>query len=259
MSDVALVATPRRAARVAAIYDVHGNLPALAAVLDAVRAEGVDLVVVGGDVVPGPWPGESLARLLAVDPPAVFLHGNGDRVVHAAHAGGDVTEVPASFRDGIHWTAACLDASHHGTIAAWPPSVVVDVDGLGPTLFCHASPRNDVDIVTRLTPPEVLVPWLTGVVAGTVVCGHTHMPFDRRVGRWRVVNPGSVGMPFSGPAGAYWALIGADVRLVHTPYDTAATAAAIRATTYPQRELAARYVADPPDEAASLAMFGAAS
>src|SRR5215207_3219776 len=94
--------------RVAALYDIHANLPALEAVLDDVRQEGVDLVVVGGDVVPGPLPRETLACLLDLDIPVQFIHGNGERAVLAEMAGTDSGLVPARFRPLVRWVAEQL-------------------------------------------------------------------------------------------------------------------------------------------------------
>ena len=109
------------------------------------------------------------------------------------------------------------------------------VRGLGDVLFCHGTPRSDVEIFTRLTAEERLFPAFEGVDAAVVVCGHTHMPFDRTVRGIRVVNAGSVGMPFGDP-GAYWLLLGPDVSPRHQRYDLEAAAARIRASDYPQAE-----------------------
>src|SRR4029077_3512337 len=105
--------------------------------------------------------------------------------------------------------------------------------GLGDVLFCHATPRNDVEIFTRLTADEIVIPMLADAGAPIVVCGHTHMQFERRFGSTRVVNAGSVGMPFGEP-GAYWLLLGADIELHRTIYDFDAAARAIEASDYPQ-------------------------
>ena len=93
---------------VAAIYDIHGNLPALEAVLDDIRQAEVDRVVVGGDVLPGPMPRETLARLLDLDIPVQFIMGNGDRVVLAQMAGSESSEVPEQFREVMRWNAQQL-------------------------------------------------------------------------------------------------------------------------------------------------------
>jgi hypothetical protein len=95
-------------------------------------------------------------------------------------------------------------------------SLRVEIDDLGPVLFCHATPRDDNEIFTRLTPEEILLPIFEGQDARLIVCGHTHMQFDRMIGKVRVLNAGSVGMPFGEP-GAYWLLLEPDVQLQHTP------------------------------------------
>jgi predicted phosphodiesterase len=245
--------------RVAALYDIHGNLTALEAVLEDVREAGVDRVVVGGDVLPGPMPCESLTRLLELDIPVQFIHGNGDRVVLAQMAGKDISEVPEQFREVIRWTAEQLHPEHERLLASWPATCRVEIRGLGEVLFCHATPRNDTECFTRLTPEDRLAPVFAGVNASLVICGHTHMQFDRMVGSVRVVNAGSVGMPFAPPPGAYWLLLGPGVQLRHTAYDLMKAAARIRDTTYPQAEdLSVRYVLQPPSEADSLARLAPA-
>jgi predicted phosphodiesterase len=227
-------------------------------VLDDIHQAGVDGIVVGGDVVPGPMPRETIARLLAIDLPVHFIHGNGDRVVRAQMAGEEPSEVPEAFRDIIRWTAAQLGPEEEQLLASWPSTLQLDVRGLGAVFFCHATPRNDTEIFTRLTPEERLRPVFASVKAPIAVCGHTHMQFDRMVGSTRVVNAGSVGMPFQ-EAGAYWLLIGPDIRLRKTTYDLEAAAARIRATAYPHAEdFAARNVLQPPSEAATLDAFGKA-
>jgi putative phosphoesterase len=241
--------------RLAVINDIHGNLPALEAVLEDIRQARVDSIVVGGDVLPGPMPRETIARLLAIDVPVHFIHGNGDRVVRAQMAGQEPTEVPEPFRDIIRWTAAQLGPEEEQLLASWPSTLQLDVQGLGAVFFCHATPRNDTEIFTRLTPEERLLPVFASVTAAIAVCGHTHMQFDRTIGTVRVVNAGSVGMPFGEP-GAYWLLLGPDVQLRRTQYDLDAAAARIRATNYPTaEEFAARNVLQPPAEQDILAVF----
>jgi putative phosphoesterase len=244
--------------RVAALYDIHGNLPALEAVLDDVRRADVDHVVVGGDVVPGPMPRATLARLLNLDIPVQFIQGNGDRVVAAQMAGTESAEVPEPFREVIRWNARQLRAEDERSLASWPKTLRVDIPELAEVLFCHATPRNDTEIFTRRTPDDRLLPVFEGLDVALVVCGHTHMQFDRMVGRTRVVNAGSVGMPFGG-AGAYWLLLGPDVQLRHTSYDLTSAADRIRATEYPHAEdFAARNVLRPPSEGEILGRFAMA-
>ena len=245
--------------RVAALYDIHGNLPALEAVLEEIREAGVNHVVVGGDVLPGPMPRETLTRLLEVDVPVQFIHGNGERVVLAQRTGKDIREVPEQYRDVIRWTAQQLHPEHERALAGWPATCRVDIPGLGEVLFCHATPRNDTECFTRVTPEDRLRAVFADVNASLVVCGHTHMQFDRTVGSVRVVNAGSVGMPFAPPAGAYWLLLGPGVQLRHTAYDFLKAAERIRETTYPQAEaVAVRYVLQPPSEAESLELLSRA-
>lgn len=237
--------------RVAALYDIHGNLPALEAVLREVRATGVDQIVVGGDVLPGPMPRESLAQLFDLDIPVEFIRGNGDREVIAPTGA-----VPEPYRESLRWNAEQLAPEATQRLESWPLTRHVQVGALGDVLFCHATPRNDTDIFTRLTPDEALLPLFGGLGASLVVCGHTHMQFDRTIGTVRVVNAGSVGMPFGEP-GAYWLLLpGADVQLRRTSYDLADAARRIRATQYPRaEEFAARNVLQPPSEKEILDAF----
>jgi putative phosphoesterase len=241
--------------RVAAIYDIHGNLPALEAVLRDLHDANVDHVVVGGDVLPGPMPRETIACLLDLNLPVQFIRGNGDRVVLAQMRGTESSEVPEAFRDIVRWGAQQLQPEHEALLAGWPDTVRLQIPGLGGVLFCHATPRNDTEIFTRLTPEDRLVAVFERVEVPVVVCGHTHMQFDRTIGSIRVVNAGSVGMPFGEP-GAYWLLIGPDVQLRRTSYDLSAAAERIRATAYPQaQDFAARNVLQPPSEQDTLQAF----
>src|SRR4051794_8771707 len=135
-----------RAARVAGLYDIHGNLPALEAVLEEVDA---DLVVVGGDVGPGPMVGEALDRLAALDVPVRWVMGNGDREMLEGAGGLAPAQLTA-------WTAQRLSDDQRRLLASFEPTVEVDVDGLGAVLFCHGSPHSDTEIITQITPPERL-------------------------------------------------------------------------------------------------------
>lgn len=241
--------------RVAALYDIHGNLPALEAVLDEVRKAGVNHVVVGGDVVPGPMPCETIGLLRDLDLPVQFIQGNGDREVVGWRRGQESDVIPESYRETMRWVARQLHPDEETLLAGWPETVQVHVDGLGEVLFCHATPRNDTEIFTRQTAEERLRPIFDGLNVPLVVCGHTHMQFDRTIGKTRVVNAGSVGMPFSEP-GAYWLLLGPDVQLRHTSYNLANAVDRIRATKYPQAEaFAARNVLQPPSEREMLEIF----
>jgi putative phosphoesterase len=241
--------------RIAAIYDIHANLPALEAVLQEIRQADVDLVIVGGDVLPGPMPRETITCLRDLDIPVQFIRGNGDRVVLAQRVGRDISEVPEQHREVIRWVAEQLDPEDEQWLASWPETLRVRIPELGEVLFCHATPRSDTEIFTRLTSEDRLLPVFEGLDVPLVVCGHTHMQFDRTIGGIRVLNAGSVGMPFGEP-GADWLLLGPGVQLRHTPYDLARAAERIRATKYPQAEdFAARNVLQPPSERETLAAF----
>jgi predicted phosphodiesterase len=244
--------------RVAALYDIHGNLPALEAVLAEVRRAGVDLVVIGGDVLPGPMPRETLDALLDLDIPARFIVGNGEAAVLAERPGEEGTTLPERVRETLRWTARLLLPAHETWILGWPRTLRAEIPGLGKVLFCHATPRSDTEIFTRLTPEDRLAPAFAGVDASLVVCGHTHMQFDREVRPLRVVNAGSVGMPFGRP-GADWLLLGPGVELRHTDYDLPRAAARIRATSYPEAgEFADRDVLSPRSESETLELFAKA-
>jgi putative phosphoesterase len=244
--------------RVAALYDVHGNLPALEAVLREVREAGVDTIVVGGDVVPGPMVLETFDLLDRLDVPVVSILGNSEVAVLAQMRGEDPGPMPAAAREVVAWAAAELATDREPPFARWPKTLRLQLPGLGDVLFCHGTPRHENEIFTRLTAEDRLLPVFESVEADVVVCGHTHMPFDRMVGGVRVVNAGSVGMPF-GPPGADWLLLGPDIRFRHTDYDLEAAAARIRRTRYPQaEEFAAKNVLDPPGEALMLQVLGRA-
>ena len=239
--------------RLAALYDIHGNLPALEAVLQDVRDAAVDHLVIGGDVLPGPMPRECLTRLLDLDLPIQCIQGNGDREVIAPTGA-----VPEAYRESMRWNAAQLSPAEIQMLASWPLTCRTEVAALGEVLFCHATPRNDTEIFTRQTPDASLLPIFGTLGVPLAVCGHTHMQFDRTIGSVRLVNAGSVGMPFGEP-GAYWLLLGPDVQLRRTFYDLEQAAERIRATAYPKAdEFAARNVLQPPSETDILAMFAQA-
>lgn len=236
--------------RVAALYDIHGNLPALRAVLDDASAAGVDAFVIGGDVVAGPLPGETLERLIALGSSARFVRGNADRDVleaydrHPAELGdaSDPAELSARF------AASRLSRAHYARLAEFEPTVSLEIDGLGPTLFCHATPRSDTEIITRLTPDERLTEILDGVSERVVVCGHVHQQFDRTIGGHRLVNAGSIGIPYEGKRGAYWALLGPEVELRRAEYDYERALEELRADGFPAlQEMLEESLLDPID------------
>lgn len=247
--------------RVAALYDIHGNLPALEAVLKDIDQADVSRIVVGGDVLPGPMPAETLKALFSLNVPVDFIKGNGEVAVLDQLAGRESARVPEIYRPAIRWNAEQINGDHGSAVASWPLTHRMTVPGVGRVLFCHATPRNEDECFTSLTPEERLLAIFNEPNVEIVICGHTHMQFDRIVGRTRVVNAGSVGMPFGTP-GADWLLLGPgpEVQLRHTGYDLAAAASRIRATSFPgAEEHVARYVLDPPLAAEMLEVFTRAS
>ncbi len=210
--------------RVAALYDVHGNFPALVAVLTEIDREGVaDEIVVGGDVLWGPMQSECLQLLQGVG--ATFVSGNCER---------DVLN-PDSDID--RWCNENLTEHERELVASWPLTVERDLAGLGSALFCHATPHDDETILTRITPDNAVAAELVDVGATVVVCGHTHVQFDRLLpGGPRLVNAGSVGLPYEGASGAYWALVGPDIHLRRTTYDIEGALAELRRTAFPSFE-----------------------
>jgi putative phosphoesterase len=216
--------------RVAALYDIHGNLPALEAVLADVDEARADLVLVGGDVVTGPFPGETLERLSGLGDRAYFIRGNADRVL--VEDAGEPTG-PSPWPERQAWTRAQLTDEQRRLLATLAHTAAMEVGGLGEVLFCHGSPRSDEEIITRVTSPERLSEIMSGVGQRVVVCGHTHVQFDRMIGGVRLVNAGSVGMPYEDEPGAYWALLGPDVELRRTEYDLERAGDAIRRTGFP--------------------------
>ncbi|MGH7725604.1 MAG: metallophosphoesterase family protein [Candidatus Eiseniibacteriota bacterium] len=251
--------------RVAALFDIHSNLPALDAVLEEIRRAGIDQIVVGGDVLPGPMPRETLGRLLELDRPTHYIHGNGELAILALLAAPNEDAVtywgttsgapmPEQYRPNYRWTAKQIEPDYPPVLARWPKTLRMEIDGLGAVFFCHGTPRSETELFTRLTLDERLEPIFDELDVSVVICGHTHMQFDRQVGRTRVVNAGSIGEPYGEP-GAHWLVLGPDVELRRTPYDFERAAERIRATTYPDAEAFARDILHPPSEAEMLEVF----
>jgi predicted phosphodiesterase len=233
-----------------ALYDIHGNVDALDAVLADPRAAHPDVVVVGGDTVPGPFARDTLARLDSLTVPAHWIRGNGEREVAEAigaptPAADDLTAVTAAL------TAAELgDERAHG-LGGLP--LTVELDGV---LFCHASPRRDDELLTRLSSPERWEEALAGVAAGLVVAGHTHQQDDRVVGGARVVNAGSVGLPYEGDGAARWLWVAdGEPELRHTAYDAAAAGARILAAGWPDERSVGAALVDPVEPSVVTRIF----
>lgn len=241
--------------KVAAIYDLHGNLPALEAVIKDIHQEKVDCIIMGGDIVPGPMPYETLSYLLSCDIPIEFIQGNGEVDALAEIRGIGANRVPKEFREVVKWSAKQLQAKYEQVLSSWKKNVQVSIEGLGEVLFCHATPRDDNEIFTRLTSEDKLLPIFSKLNVDIVVCGHTHMQFDRMIGEVRVINAGSVGMPF-GKQGADWLLLGSDIKFCHTSYNLKEAIERILLTEYPQaQEFVDKYIIEPPSAELMLKLF----
>jgi putative phosphoesterase len=237
---------------VAALCDIHGNLPALDAVLADPAFARADVAVIGGDVAAGPMPAAVLDRLAQLELPIRWVRGNADREVVASFDRGDTDpsvhpDDPAARVDA--YAAGRITRAHRDLLASFE-----DVVSLEGALFCHGSPRDDNEIITALTPAERLAPMLEGVDEALVVCGHTHHQFELRAGAQRVVNAGSVGMPYQGDAAAFWLLVqDGEHELRRSDIDVDAVAAAIRASGYVDAEDLIETCLVEPVEAASVA------
>ncbi|WP_329063581.1 metallophosphoesterase family protein [Streptomyces sp. NBC_01429] len=222
---------PTSPGRVAVLSDIHGVLPALDAVLAEPDVAAADRILITGDIAAGPQPVEVLDRLAALGDRAVLIGGNADRELVELRAG-RIPTVPDAIAT---WAAGQLRDEQVALLAGLPRTRYLRVAGLGQVLFCHATPRDDEEVVlvdSRLARWAEVFEGL-GDDIGTVVCGHTHMPFVRLALGRQVVNPGSVGMPYGRP-GAHWAMLGPGVELRVTAFDIdAAIAALTEASGYP--------------------------
>jgi putative phosphoesterase len=239
---------------VAALYDVHGNLPALEAVLSDLEDIDHSLIVVGGDVASGPMPAEVLDRLQAIDDRVRWVRGNADREVVSAYDRGSATEDARSSDLALRasgWSASRIGHHHRDLMASFEEQVTVEVEGLGTILFCHATPNSDVEVLTTATPDTRLRGILSGMGQDVVVCGHVHTQYDRRLDDRRVINAGSVGLPYQGePAGAFWAVLGNErVELRRSNYDLRGAVNNFRNLCYPGVEDFEEALLDPPDPA----------
>jgi putative phosphoesterase len=243
--------------RIGVLADIHGNLPALEAVLADIHAVGVDAIVLNGDLATGPMPAETLDRLAELGEEAIWVRGNADRELVAAYDGAPNPDLPEVARVPTEYCASRLESRHRNLIADLPLSIAMEVTGLGPVRFCHATTRSDTEIVLVDSPVERYQSAFADIDEPTVVLGHTHMPFDRLADRRRFVNPGSVGMPY-GSQGALWALLGPQVELRRTEYDADVAAQMFRSSApdYPSlTEFIAENVLAVPSDAEALAVF----
>jgi len=217
--------------RIAVLADVHGNLPALRAVLAEIDRDPVDAIVVAGDVVGGPLVRETLELLTARREPTCWVRGNCEREAVAMYDGAPGSDDPAGR--AAAWSAKALDGRWRDELASWPISLRLDR-----VCFCHGAPGRDDEIITRITPDAVLRESLAGVAESLVVGGHTHQQIVRKVhDNLTYANAGSVGMPYEGRPGAFWMIVADGVpELRETSYDLDAAFEELRAADFPDIE-----------------------
>lgn len=243
--------------RLAVLSDIHAVLPALEAVLAEPDARSADRVVLTGDLAAGPQPVETLDTLCSLGERALWVRGNADRELVTLRAGED-TAIPDPVAP---WAAAQLRPDQVTLLDLLPLSITLHLGELGDTLFCHATPRDDEEVVLVDSRVDRWTEVFSGLdeSVSTVVCGHTHMPYLRLIDRRTVVNPGSVGMPYGGP-GAYWALLddNGSVTLRVTRFDVDAACERIATeSSYPDaRRWADHYVRSRASDVDALRVFG---
>lgn len=235
--------------KILALYDIHGNVDALDAVLADPRSAGADVVVVGGDTVPGPFARACLDRLRSLPVPVRWVRGNGEREV--AQAARERVAAP----EGMAAVTAARTAQELGSdaLALGDLPVTVEVDGV---LFCHASPRRDDEMLTSLSPESRWREALSGTRAPLVIGGHTHQPDDRTVDGTRFVNAGSVGLPYDGAGAATWLWVADGTpEPRRTRYDAAGTGAGMLAAGWPDAESVTAALIDPVEPGTITRMF----
>jgi len=229
--------------RVAVLGDVHGNAVALAAVLDELHGDPPELVVWTGDLSWGWEPAATLALVRSLEIPARYVRGNAERSLLELRAG--KVDKPS---DRERWMLG-QHTSELAFVETFEHCVSVDIEALGPTRFCHGSPRTDEELLTAETPEDRIVEATRGIAERVLVTGHTHAQYDRTMSVLRAVNPGSVGMPYEGRLGAYWALLGPDVELRRTEYDVDEAASRVRTSGIPDPEGLVEILTNPPSPA----------
>ena len=227
--------------KVLALYDIHGNVESLEAVLADSSAAAPDAIVVGGDAVPGPFARAVLDRLDALGCPLYYIRGNGERETAEAAA---ATRPPAD--DDLASVTAAITASELGADRARALGdlpLIVKLDGV---LYCHATPRADDEMVTRASTPTRFAKVLAGVDARVVIAGHTHQQDDRKVGTVRFVNAGSVGLPYEGDGAARWVwVVDGTPELRSTAYDAKAAGIRMLAAGWPDERSVRGALVDP--------------
>ncbi len=219
------------------LSDVHGNAVALEAVLAELPEQGPELVVFGGDLTWGPLPEDTVTLVERLAIPALFVRGNAERAL---------LEPADEPTERERWLLERHSAEALAFLGGFAERASVDVAGLGPVCFCHGSPRSDEELVTPVTPGARIRAMTAEISERVLVTAHTHVQFDRRVAGIRSMNPGSVGLPYEGGPGAYWALLGPDVELRRTEYSVERAAERYRASGDPLAEQMVELLLNPP-------------
>lgn len=230
---------------VAAVYDIHANYTALKAVLEDIRKADVDHVLVGGDLAWGPEPRQVMDLLMQYKDQFIFVKGNADREVADRH--GTEQGLDDATAEINRWCADQLTNEQLSFLRGMASEKILDVSGLGEVLFVHCSPRSDEEAIRYNTAEEEIRPMLENVPQQTIVCGHTHIQFDRIVDGKRIVNAGSVGLQCRAN-GACWVLLGPGVELKITQYDVTAASENILNSNAPYKEDFAEHYLNPPNE-----------
>ena len=239
--------------KIAAVYDVHGNLAALKAVVEQIADEGIDRIVLGGDYAWGPMPAESVALVQKLEAEgAVAIRGNADREV--ASWAGELEGLDADTAAVNEWACDQLTSTQRDWLLTRPEQAVFEVEGRN-VLFCHACPQNDTDAVVDTTSEERVEELFGSCSADVVVIGHTHLQFVRDHQNMEIVNAGSVGLPFGAP-GAYWAVIGAEIELRRTSYDYEVAGKAFLRVGGPGASDFAEHIREPPSQEVAREVWG---
>jgi len=226
---------------IAALYDIHGNATALESVLDELSQYNVNQVLIGGDLVWGPEPREVMDILMNYKDKFVFIRGNADREV--AYRYDTNNNLPEFVSVMNHWCADQLTTEQIDFLKG-----LQDCFKTNDYLFIHGSPRSDEESIRKDTPKEEIVPMIEGTYENTIICGHTHVQFDRRIDNKRIVNAGSIGLQSNAP-GACWVMISdKDIELKVTQYDIKKASERILNSNCPYKMDFADHILHPPKD-----------
>lgn len=217
--------------RIGILSDIHGNLPALEAVLADMERRGVDRAVNLGDVAfRGPFPAECTARVREMGAPVIL----GNTEVWLTEAEPKLPEALLAVRT---WTRERMAPADLDWLAGLPAEFRFTVEGQR-LLFAHGSPRSNMEFLFPFSPEAELREALADCGADVVVVGHTHWAFSRRIGQVHLIGAGSIGLPFDGDSRAAYAILevterNVGVTHVRVAYDQERTLTAARAEGFP--------------------------